>query len=459
MQLLLSLAVVMATLGPIQPQPVPAEVLKQLSLDGEKLVGEELRAALYGVKQMKEVMWRNAQKHQHLMTSLDHSIDKKKGAAQLARDVTDKLQEAEEQCRDSLKEEWEACRPCLEDACKTFYTSTCRRGFTSFQAKVENFFRRVSKRFGPREAVPVEEEELQLQQGPDDSDTAVLRIKDSFSHLVSRVGSVVSRSETLVSRMKDRMDQVLQQAFLGNTSLLVEEAASDPYSPARDSGFLQGVGLDEVLDSFFDFGKSVVEEFGAVVTQVFDNLQETVEEQEKRAAANLPGLLRSRNLCRDLRRQTSECWQLQSQCEVCQGDLLSECPSVRELHGELDEASQLVEVSREQYEEILSIVQRHTDETVTWLGSMADQFGWVARTVADPGEPNIIFQITRVAPKGSEANASESETRVEVNIFNSSPLLLSVPGELDLQDPAFIQYVTQEALNKHKAMVRSSDDV
>lgn len=59
-----------------------------------------------------------------------------KGAVQLAKDVTEKLEEAEEQCKDSLQSEWEECRPCLEDACKNFYMSTCRRGFASFQAKV-----------------------------------------------------------------------------------------------------------------------------------------------------------------------------------------------------------------------------------------------------------------------------------------------------------------------------------
>lgn len=51
--------------------------LSELSLDGEKLVDEEVRRALYGVKQMKEVMWRNEQKHEHLMKSLHHSSDKK----------------------------------------------------------------------------------------------------------------------------------------------------------------------------------------------------------------------------------------------------------------------------------------------------------------------------------------------------------------------------------------------
>lgn len=47
-------------------------------MNGEKLVDEEVRRALYGVKQMREVMWRNAQKHQQLMTSLMHSGEKKK---------------------------------------------------------------------------------------------------------------------------------------------------------------------------------------------------------------------------------------------------------------------------------------------------------------------------------------------------------------------------------------------
>lgn len=47
-------------------------------MDGEKLVDEEVNRALYGVKQMREVMWRNEQKHEHLMKSLQHSSDKKK---------------------------------------------------------------------------------------------------------------------------------------------------------------------------------------------------------------------------------------------------------------------------------------------------------------------------------------------------------------------------------------------
>lgn len=61
----------------------------------------------------------------------------------------------------------------------------------------------------------------------------------------------------------------------------MEETIEDPYSPGRDSGFLQGVGLEEVLGSFYDFGKSVLDEFGAVVTQVFDGISEAVQEEKK----------------------------------------------------------------------------------------------------------------------------------------------------------------------------------
>lgn len=49
-----------------------------LSLEGEELVDGEVRQALYGVKQMKEVMTRNEEKHEYLMKSLWNSGEKKK---------------------------------------------------------------------------------------------------------------------------------------------------------------------------------------------------------------------------------------------------------------------------------------------------------------------------------------------------------------------------------------------
>lgn len=44
-----------------------------------------MQRALYGVKQMKEVLWRNEQKHEHLMNSLKHSDEKKQVRREQAR--------------------------------------------------------------------------------------------------------------------------------------------------------------------------------------------------------------------------------------------------------------------------------------------------------------------------------------------------------------------------------------
>uniref|UniRef100_A0A3B5ML85 Clusterin-like protein 1 n=1 Tax=Xiphophorus couchianus TaxID=32473 RepID=A0A3B5ML85_9TELE len=366
--------------------------VSELSEDGEKLVNEEMKRALYGVKQMREVMWRNEQKHEHLMNSLKHSSDKKKGAAQLAKDVSEKLEEAEEQCKDSLQSEWEECRPCLEDACKTFYTSTCRRGFASFHSKVESFFQRVSRRFGPRER-PLEAGDILVNQSPDESEPDVVQIENSFKRVMSKVGTLVNCSIALVSRMSSRLDGVLQKAFLNNTNELSEESASDPYYPGRDSGFLHGVGLEEVLESFFDFGKSVVEEFGAVVTQVFDDIHQTVEEETKKGNSSLFTL--DKKLPSLPAEQ--EAVQRPSQADIRVLAASEQCTGVRELHVELDEISQLLDISKQQYDEILSIVQHHTDETVKWLTNMAAEFSWVAQAVSNSSTPQNVFRITMVS--------------------------------------------------------------
>lgn len=53
-------------------------IVSGLSLEGEKLVDEEVQRALYGVKQMKEVMASNEEKHKQLIRSLQNSGEKKK---------------------------------------------------------------------------------------------------------------------------------------------------------------------------------------------------------------------------------------------------------------------------------------------------------------------------------------------------------------------------------------------
>lgn len=79
---------------------------------------------------------------------------------------------------------------------------------------------------------------------------------------------------------------------------------------------------------------------------------------------------------------------------------------------ELDEVSQLLDVSKEQYDEILSIVQRHTDETVNWLSNMADEFSWVAQAVNNSSAPENIFRITMVSRSRGEINERRCKASV-----------------------------------------------
>ncbi|KAI1889136.1 hypothetical protein AGOR_G00175960 [Albula goreensis] len=430
---------------------LPEDTLKKLSLDGEKYVDEEMKRALFGVKQMKEVMEKNEEKHAHLMRSLRHSSEKKKGAVEMAKEVEQKLGEAEQQCKEALKTSWEECRPCLENACKTFYTSTCRRGFSSFSFKVEEFFRKMSAQFQSENG-----QDLIYNLSPENPDAELIQVEDSFERLQRRVSALYDKSIALVTAMHREFDSAFRVAF--TTDLKPKPLPTVP--DVLDAGFLEGIGLEDVLDSFFDFGKSMFEEFSSVITEVFDEIQDAVEEEAElqQGIEVFPSWvpMQSKKLCRDLRRQTSECWQLQGQCDSCQGTVTKECPSVRELHMELNEVSELLNISSQQYQEVLQVVQRHTDDTVRWLSDMALRFSWVAELANSTAIPDSVFSFVAVVPQKEEGeNGHALNTTVEVNILNSPTFTFNVPPELEVQDPAFIQYVVQEALGMYKQMVRN----
>lgn len=171
-----------------------------------------------------------------------------------------------------------------------------------------------------------------------------------------------------------------------------------------------------------------------------------------------------------------------------------ECPSVRELHSALEETYLLLNTSRLQYEEMLQVVQKHTDDTHTWLNTMEAKYGWVTQLTNGTLGPQHIFGVSAVSSQYTRKwlslctsddddavdddfspleknkyysydyrvvicfqvvlqvrdNGFKGDTRVVLNILNSPSLTLSVPAELEVQDSAFIQYVVQEALAHYK---------
>lgn len=67
----------------------------------------------------------------------------------------------------------------------------------------------------------------------------------------------------------------------------------------------------------------------------------------------------------------------------------------------------------------------------------------------------LCFQVT--PQQQMKNNRSKADTSVVLTILDAAPLTLSVPAELDVGDPAFIQFVAQEALALHKRRIRGTD--
>nr|XP_023684403.1 clusterin-like protein 1 [Paramormyrops kingsleyae] len=239
------------------------------------------------------------------------------------------------------------------------------------------------------------------------------RMEDSFSRLLEQMKALYDGSLLLVTKLHKHLGEAFQTAFAVNNSQS-PTAAPD----ALDTSFFEGISLEDILESFFDFGRNIYQELSSVTKWVFDMGHEPVEGMELPTETIPPSsqLPQTQQLCRDVRRRTSECWWLRARCEACQRPSLRECPGLGELWVKLSEVFHLLELSRQHCQEVRQIVQRH----VVQMGG----------------------------------DASGGDTIVEVNILNCPMLSLMVPSELELQDPAFIRYVAQEALAMYKKMVR-----
>ncbi|XP_068438203.1 clusterin-like protein 1 [Clinocottus analis] len=445
--------------------PLSEDTLRKLSAAGEQCVDEEIKRALLGVKQAKETMEKKEEKHRHLMEALRHSSDKKKGAMQLVRETEQKLEEAEQQCQYSTKSSFEECRPCLEDTCKAFFTSTCRRGFASFSYKVETFFRKVTAQLDATEHVyNQDEEDVARSNAPgnrlpeDGADVEFLQADASFGRLLSNTSLLYSRSAALVKRMQ----RALGRSFLTAFTTEVRPSPLSSMQGGSSAGFLRTLGLDHILQSVSDFGRNVLDELSSTVADVFEDIQEaeTYFQQPSAGAAPLSALgqSHSRYLCRQLRRQASECWQLQSLCETCEEFLLKECPSVQQLHSEMEEMHLLLNASRQQYHDRLQLVQTHTADTQRWLSGVEDKYGWVGQLSDGIVGPHGFFSVITVNAQPQLQNSRpRADGSVVVTILDSGPVTVPVPSELEVDEPAFIQYVAQEALALRKLQIRGID--
>ncbi|XP_066536468.1 clusterin-like protein 1 [Hoplias malabaricus] len=466
MQLCLSLLLSCLTVTQGAPQPqrrLDESQLKMLSAEGEQYVDEELKRALLGVKQMKETMDKTEEKHQQLIKTLKQSHDKKRGAEQLAQEANQELQNAEQQCQDRLRPVWEKCRRCLQARCGSFYTSTCRRSSSSFSLQVEEFVRRMASKLDEGQdqifsqspdnrldtqnqtQTPVDQhtpenqnkEQLLEASTPAGIDKDLVWVKNTFSRIKAKVSSLYSSCSALVSEMRLELGSAFLSTFTEDV-----QPESLPSENLKTGGF----HLSGAFDSFMEMGRSVLHEVRSSLTQVFEGTEG--EGDSRRASGWLPGWMSPPGgaLCRRLRSRVAECRQPLRECDNCHQALLTECPEVPEHYSELSEISLLLNVSRGQYEEVLQVLRTHTEHTLHWAENMTRQHGWVTH-ISNGSAPPHVFSLVQLVPGNLDlVGGARTDTVVEVTVLDSPALSISVPADLEISEPAFIQYIAKEAL-------------
>lgn len=154
------------------------------------------------------------------------------------------------------------------------WTQICLHSFLPLQ--VEEFFRKMAAQLESTERVYNQNEEREAQTSPTQSEgkaeQEILQAEGSFGQLLSHMTHLYNKSVTLVKKMQQRFGHSFFAAF-------TTELRPSPLSGMQDgpTGFFTAAGLDHILDSVYDLGRNVLEEFSSTVTDVFEEIQEAEE--------------------------------------------------------------------------------------------------------------------------------------------------------------------------------------
>ncbi|KAM4803032.1 clusterin-like protein 1 [Urocitellus parryii] len=329
------------------------ENLKSFSEAGETDGDGEVKKALIGIKQMKLMMERREEEHTNLMITLKKCKEEKQGAVKLMNEVQEHLEEEERLCQASLADSWEECRTCLDSNCMRFY-STCQPGWSSVKNTVEQFFRKIYQFL-----FPLHEDEhshLPSSEQHTQEDAQVTQMEKAFLQLTATVESLFNRSLSVFKQMQQEFDQAFQSDFMSETNLmephLVPALSKEPTEKA-DLG--QSWDIPNFFQLFCNFSRSIYESLREAVTHTLRAIEDSPKHDE-------------------------------------------DCPDVADLHIELDKALRLVNVSNEQYDQVVQMIQHHLEDTMDLMERMSEQFGWVSELANQSlGAENIFNSIKVMA--------------------------------------------------------------
>ncbi|XP_072008204.1 clusterin-like protein 1 [Engystomops pustulosus] len=450
MKCLLALMIYLLCLKSHQSAPTSTDLedsslskkMKVLSKVGEEYVVEEIRKALMGVKQMKIIMEQNEEKHENILKSLAKTKEENQEAVKLFEDINEKLNEAETQCKQSLKTEWGGCKACLEWPCIKFYTNSCsQQDLQTFAVKAQQLFKDpppLSLISGNIEEKYKSEHYMAVQ---------LSQKENLFSQLMSDVGALFNRSITFFKNFHNSFNESFQNLFPSHFNQLDDSTSN--MIPDRDpviiSDYFEHWDFSGLLKSLYDFGQSVFEIMADVFSMMYKKIRGHLNDSDlplQESSLHLRSMP-SKIVCNELQ-NTSDCLLFQKRCQLCYESVMKECPDVIELHLKSEASFKLVNISRSQYEDVVQLVQQHTDETFNLVSQMKDEFGWVTEHTNITNGSGTIFNIYTVSLRPN------SDTVVEARIFSSDNFIIRVPASIEVDSPQFIQYIVDKSLELHK---------
>ncbi|KAM3602346.1 uncharacterized protein V6R79_002444 [Siganus canaliculatus] len=419
------------------------EDLTQISLQGEKYLDTQIENAVNGVKEMKSVMQKSSEDHKKLLDDLEKTKEQKEEAIRTAQEMEAKLEQEEEVCNETMKALWEECKPCLKNTCVKYYSRTCSSGSGLVGRQLEEVLNRTSpfSIWINGEKIDVLEQEGQRQS------KELKDMEDRYTEMADGVDSIFSDSMKVADHMHSSPPAFYLHSFLSPFSRPARSIRSlfqDPFhnfqslfSPMRGMSrdfFSMGSMMDFDTDTPPNEDGSMNED--VVITKPFGS---------------------GRMTCREIRRNSAGCLKFRDECQKCKDIQHIDCsgnkPLDGPLKGELEEALAMAERFTQQYNSLLKRFEEHMFNTSSILDLLNGQFGWVSALANNTGAEDSIFRVQTVKCKDTEektAGDAQPETNVSVQLFDSSPMNFTVPGDIPWTDPKFSEVVAQAALDRYK---------
>ncbi|KAI3364140.1 hypothetical protein L3Q82_010955 [Scortum barcoo] len=440
-----SLAVVALLLASVNCILLPSkEDLAQISIQGEKYLDKQIENAVNGVKEMKNVMAQSSEEHNKFLDALKKTKEQKEEALRTAQEMEAKLEQEEEVCNETMKALWEECKPCLKNTCVKYYSRTCSSGSGLVGRQLEEVLNRTSPF-----SIWINGEKLDfLEHEGQKQNKEFKNLEERYTEMADGVDSIFTDSMKVVDHVHYDPPVFFLPNFLTpytRRSRSIRSLFQDPFhgfqslfSPMMGMGrnFFSSMGSMMDSDASPNEDGSVNED--VVITKPFGN---------------------GRMTCREIRRNSAGCLKFRNECEKCREIQHVDCSGKRPLEGplkeELEDALAMAERFTQQYNELLRRFEEKMMNTSFILDLLNRQFGWVSSLANDTNTKDDIFRIQTVNSKDTEKPPGEDErktgeTNVSVQLFDSPPMNISVPGDIPWTDPKFSEVVAQEALDRYK---------